>query len=100
MLKETTGDLDGDRTHDLHITSQNCPLILLFINLKNNNYGVYYKLQQKHTFSILALLSLLTGKFKLYLFYNDYETSYTTYINHARWHRCLRTDGLRVGSTD
>jgi len=32
-----------------------------------------------------------------YLFYNDYETSYTTYINHARWHRCLRSDGLRVG---
>jgi len=23
-------------------------------------------------------------KFKLYLVYNDYETSYTTYINHAR----------------
>jgi len=34
---------------------------------------------------------------KLYLFYNDYETSYTTYINHARWHPCLCTDGLRVG---
>ena len=34
---------------------------------------------------------------KLYLFYNDYETSYTLYINHARWHRCLRSDGLRVG---
>ena len=31
---------------------------------------------------------------KLYLFYNDYET---TYINHARLHRCLRSDGLRVG---
>ena len=36
-------------------------------------------------------------KFKLYLFYKDYETSYTTYINHARWHRCLRSDGVRVG---
>ena len=35
--------------------------------------------------------------FKLYLFYNDYETSYRTYIDHARWHRCLRSDGLRVG---
>ena len=35
-------------------------------------------------------------KFKLDLFYNDYETSYTTYINHARWHRCLRLDGLCV----
>ena len=32
--------------------------------------------------------------FKLYLFNNDYETSY---INHAGWHRCLRSDGLRVG---
>jgi len=28
----------------------------------------------------------LSAKFKLYLFYNDYETSYTTYVNHARWH--------------
>jgi len=36
-------------------------------------------------------------KFKLHLFYNDYETSYTTYINHTSWHRCLRSDGLRVG---
>ena len=35
--------------------------------------------------------------FNLYLFYNDYETSYTTYINHASWHRCLGSDGLRVG---
>ena len=30
-------------------------------------------------------------KFKLFLFYNDYKTSYTTYINHAR------SSGLRVG---
>jgi len=36
-------------------------------------------------------------KFKFSLFYNDYETNYTTYINHGRWHRCLRLDGLRVG---
>jgi len=28
-------------------------------------------------------------KFKLHLFYNDYETSYITYINHARWHRTM-----------
>ena len=34
---------------------------------------------------------------KLYLFYNDYQTNYTTYINHASWHCCLRSDGLRVG---
>ena len=26
-------------------------------------------------------------KYKLYLFYNDYETSYTFCFNHARWHR-------------
>jgi len=26
-------------------------------------------------------------QFKLYLFYNDYETNYTTYINHACLHR-------------
>ena len=31
----------------------------------------------------------------LNLFYNDYETSYTTYINHARWHRCLRSVVLK-----
>jgi len=36
-------------------------------------------------------------RFNLYTFYNDYETSYTTYINHAHWHRCLRSDGLYVG---
>ena len=35
-------------------------------------------------------------KFKLYLFYSDYGTRYTTYINHALWRRCLRSDGLRV----
>ena len=29
-------------------------------------------------------LNAVSAKFKLYLFYNDYETSYTTYINHAR----------------
>jgi len=32
----------------------------------------------------------ITGSLSFYLFYNDYETSYTTYINHARWHPCLR----------
>ena len=47
--------------------------------------------------SIPDLILSLFSYFKLYLFYNDYKTSYTTYINHARWHRCLRSDGLRVG---
>ena len=45
----------------------------------------------------MTLLGMKQSKFNLYLLYNDYETSYTTYINHARWHRCLRSDGLRVG---
>jgi len=35
--------------------------------------------------------------FKLYLFYNDYKTSYTTYIKHARWQWCLRLGDHRVG---
>jgi len=36
-------------------------------------------------------------KFKIYLFDNDYGTSYTTYINHARWHRWpRRTDKSRT----
>ena len=43
------------------------------------------------------LLIDMSVAFKHFLFYNDYETSYTPYINHARWHRCLRSDGLRVG---
>ena len=43
------------------------------------------------------LISSLKRRSLNYLFYNDYETSYTTYINHARWHRCLRSGGLRVG---
>ena len=29
--------------------------------------------------------------------YFENDKSYTIYINHARWHRCLRLDGLRVG---
>ena len=33
---------------------------------------------------------------KLYLFY-DIETSYSTYINHACWHRSLRLCGLCEG---
>ena len=36
-------------------------------------------------------------KFKLYLFYNDNETSCTLYIRHARWHRCLRSDASSCG---
>ena len=39
----------------------------------------------------------ITVVLKLYLFYNNYKTNYTTYINHARCYRCLRSDGLRVG---
>ena len=36
---------------------------------------------------------LLDNNFNL----KRYKTSYTTYINHAHWHRCLRSSGLRVG---
>ena len=43
------------------------------------------------------LISSLKRRSLNYLFYNDYETSYTTYINHARWHRCLRSGGPRAG---
>ena len=39
----------------------------------------------------------LSFRFKLYLFYNDYETGSTIYINHACWHPCFRSGGLRVG---
>jgi len=28
---------------------------------------------------------------------DTYQTAYTTFINHARWHGCLNSDGLRVG---
>jgi len=43
---------------------------------------------------MLFVFSFLSLNF--YLFYNDYERSYTTYINHASCHRCLRSDGLLV----
>ena len=43
-----------------------------------------------NTYNIIYAV-LIVGFFKLYLFYNDYETSYITYINHARGHRCLRS---------
>ena len=42
------------------------------------------------------MYTLLSLSFRLSLFYNDYETRHTTYINHARWHRCLRSDDPRV----
>ena len=38
----------------------------------------------------------LNLKLILYLFYYDYKTSYTFYINHASWHRSLSSSGLRV----
>ena len=33
---------------------------------------------------------------KCFLVYLFYETHYTTYVNHARLYRCLRSGGLRV----
>ena len=56
---------------------------------------------QLHLFLIIIIVNGKTLSIflniKLYVFYNDYETSYTTYCNHARWHRVLPSDGLRVG---
>ena len=52
----------------------------------------------------------MTGKFRfsgnlsayikcnIYLFYNDYETSYTPYVYHARWHQCLGSCGRKPES--
>mgnify|MGYP000317226318 CR=1 FL=1 len=35
-------------------------------------------------------------RYKLFIFYNDYETSYTTYTNHSSWFQCSRPCALRV----
>jgi len=32
-----------------------------------------------------------------FIYFTTITKQRTTYINHARWHRCLRSDGLRVG---
>ena len=45
----------------------------------------------------VEILIFVNKILKIYLFYNDYKTSYTTYINRARWHQYLHSDGLRVG---
>jgi len=50
-----------------------------------------------YSLAVFRLKRTCNLEFKLYLFYNDYETSYTTYIKHARWHRCLCSGGHRVG---
>jgi len=51
------------------------------------------KLLSKHVWPLSFSLFL---KFKLSLFSNDYETSYTTYINHARWHRYVSNFSLEI----
>jgi len=55
---------------------------------KTSNVITYTKSFWKYEFTITQYTENQC-KFKLYLFYNDYETSYTTYINHARWPWCL-----------
>ena len=76
---------------------------VFFLKIKQNTL-TYVSTRSKHNehFLIQIFLDNLHTKYTSelslnYLFYNDYETSYTTYINHARWHRCLRSGSLRVG---
>ena len=107
---------------NIFVYKGNIMCLVFFIYIRCKYYHIYYELCRFYiNFWIILLISLsVNGQFssssvkersvlpgrklvsfsvylKLYLFYNDYETSYTTYINHARWHRCLRSDGLRVG---
>ena len=49
-------------------------------------------LSRKHNFNRLINNLKVHVKKKLYLFYNNYETIYTTYINHARWHGCTTSN--------
>jgi len=63
-------------------------LVHILYNILHYNWFIY---------SYICTFINLLKKFKLYLFYNDYETSSTTYIKYARWHRCLRSDCLHVG---
>ena len=63
--------------------------------------GARYTHSLKHTYNRCTQTHTnCKKKFNLYLFYNDYLTSYTTYINHARWHRCLLSDGLLYITTN
>ena len=51
----------------------------------------------EYTITVIRVSGCWSQQFKLYLFYNNYETSYTPYFKHARWYRCLRSDGPHVG---
>ena len=66
---------------------------LLFVSIEMRE-----KLHSQHETVISLPKSWDFKIFNLYLFYNNYKRSYTTYINHACWHRCLRSDGLCVGA--
>ena len=61
-----------------------------------NSYLQHVRVEKSSLKLQLTILYIDT-KFNQYLFYNDYEKSYTTYINHARWYWCLCSGGLRVG---
>ena len=50
-----------------------------------NSYLQHVRVEKSSLKLQLTILYIDT-KFNQYLFYNDYETSYTTYINHARWY--------------
>ena len=54
--------------------------VFMFLLWFVKTYHVTIKLFHSVTLVHASLLSI--SKIKLYLFYNDYETSYTTYINH------------------
>ena len=49
-----------------------------------------------YSLSVFVVSEFKPVYIKLYLFYIYYETSYTTYINHAHWYRCLCSDGRMV----
>ena len=49
-----------------------------------------------YVYMIICLRFIFKKRSKLYLFYNDNRTIYSPYIHHSHWHRCLRSDALRV----
>ena len=81
-----------------------CQIIFVTQHLSNTKISKFHYLcvgqkyvvglQIYNTFHTVIENSL---KFKLYLFYIDKETIYTTHINHACWHRYLRSGGLCLG---
>ena len=46
---------------------------------------------------LYQILSITLFTYPNYVLNFIYFTTITKQVNHARWHRCLRSDGLRVG---